>query len=407
MSFWTPDIEVEDVFKRGEYILIWRLSLVTGFLFILLSINFVQDSLPHFLTYLFSFFISFGAIVALYFSKNSYYVYLIACFAGTIVVSFNFLYLTDIYQIANVLWKVFLIALAFFGLNKKWALFFFIINGLTFIYYSFYVVDININSIPEYTTVSKFSLAVELIMVTFLITYVIFQFVKIHEFSYNKLLDINKELINQNKTIEQQNLENKTLVKEIHHRVKNNLQIIISLLRLQKSEMKSVEVKEQLSHAISRIMVMSLIHNKLYVSTELESIEYSSYIQDLAEEIKFLFEDSNETDIQVDINVDKIGLKTIIPLGLLINELVTNSLKHAFLSAENSKIMIEVNSVNDNKFDFIYLDNGKWKPPNPNSVNFGTELLVVLTEQLDGEFKREFDENGTKYTFSLTNIDLE
>ena len=132
-------------------------------------------------------------------------------------------------------------------------------------------------------------------------------------------LDVKKKVVDKiNGTLKQKNKENLTLVKEIHHRVKNNLQIIISLLRLQKGELKSLEAKEHFTEAINRIMVMSLIHKKLYQQEELASISIKSYLEDLSSDIISITSLGKPVEVVINSNIETIGLKTIVPLGLLI-----------------------------------------------------------------------------------------
>ncbi len=408
MSFWTPHIDSENLLERGRFLLAWRLSFVTSVLLILLMINFTESFL-HFIIYIVSFIISFGSLIFLHITKDSRYVYIFSSVLGTLVVSFNMIYLTELYQVANVLWKIYIVSFTFFGLGKKWGLGILLLNIASMVYYSMFVVNTNLATVTELACNQKISLAVELSITSFLVAYIFYEFVTINNKSFLQLSQANAELRKRNHTIENQNEEKTTLVKEIHHRVKNNLQIIISLLRLQKSELSSTEAKDQFSQAINRIMVMSLIHEKLYRDKELAKVKIKNYLSDLSEDIKSLSDVGFKTKISIHSEIEKIGLKTIVPLGLLINELVSNSIKHAFENTESCLIKINISKKDDssNEFKLVYADNGSWKEPEENASSFGVELISILTEQMDGEFERESDENGTVYSFSLVNIDVE
>ncbi len=405
MSFWTPNIKSDDYLEQGRFLLAWRLSIITGVLVALLTINFRFSTL-HLITYFICFLLTVFCVIILHYTKKSKFVFIFSSVAGTIIVSINLITLNELYQAANIIWKVYIITITFFGLGKKWGIGILLLNLGSLIYYSLIQVNVNLQSIEPLNEFGKISLAIELTVVTLLIAYVIYQFTTINSLSYNKLLVANTVLLERNNTIESQNEEKTTLVKEIHHRVKNNLQIIISLLRLQKNELKSEEAKKQFSQAINRIMVMSLIHRKLYQEEELAKVKIASYLKELSDDIKSLSDVGFKTKISIVSNIDKVGLKTIVPLGLLINELVSNSIKHAFENGEKNMIFIEITPSSEDYFNLTYSDSGSWKEPKKDSSSFGLELIKILSEQLDGEFERISDSKGTKYEFLLKNIEM-
>jgi two-component sensor histidine kinase len=111
-------------------------------------------------------------------------------------------------------------------------------------------------------------------------------------------------------------------------------------------------------------------------------------------------DDNVKTTIQSDYN--NIGLKTIVPLGLLLNELLSNSFKHAFKQINNNEINIQIRKSNDNTFELKYQDNGNWKIINDNDHHFGLELVETHTEQMEGSYYRE----DSSYTFTLKNLDI-
>lgn len=153
--------------------------------------------------------------------------------------------------------------------------------------------------------------------------------------------------------------EKEALLKEIHHRVKNNLQIISSLLNLQAEYLQDNQAIEIFKDSQNRIESMALIHEKLYQSKDLAKIEISGYIQDLVTNL-FSSYQVNSDAITLNINIEDIllSIDTAIPCGLIINELVTNSLKHAFPSNKTGEIRIDLCSSPNNKFLLIVSDNG-------------------------------------------------
>jgi two-component sensor histidine kinase/ABC-type amino acid transport substrate-binding protein len=191
--------------------------------------------------------------------------------------------------------------------------------------------------------------------------------------------------------------ERKVLLQEIHHRVKNNLQVIISLLRLQKSEADEI-LSEKLNETITRISSIALVHEKVYNAENLANIKLKGYIESLASDIITSFSYQNKPILTVNSSIENVDLKPLVPLALILNELITNSLKHGLKN--NTSGIIEINiSSKGNQLHMTYHDNGTWID-NKEKSNFGLSLIDTFTEQLDGSFSKT-TENGTTYTFEL------
>ena len=187
--------------------------------------------------------------------------------------------------------------------------------------------------------------------------------------------------------------EKKVLLREIHHRVKNNMQIISSLLNLQSQHVDELETLNVLNESQGRVKSMAMIHENLYQSPSLTRIDFQDYIKKLTSNIFYTYGIQNH-EIEMIINVEdvKLNIDTAIPCGLIINELVTNSLKYAFpQSYENSMgtINIELTEVEDH-FKLIISDNGVGMPQdiNPdNTETLGLLLVTSLVNQIDGNLK--------------------
>ncbi|MFQ5824810.1 MAG: PAS domain S-box protein [bacterium] len=197
--------------------------------------------------------------------------------------------------------------------------------------------------------------------------------------------------------------EKEMLLKEIHHRVKNNLQIINSLLDLQSEYIKDKKVLELFKRSQSRLKSIALIHDQLYQSKVLAKINFNEYIQNLTENL-FQLNKIISDAIQLKLNVEDVllSINTAIPCGLIINELVSNALKYAFPASRVGQILIEFRKVNDNKFTLIVKDNGVGLPKEMDfrsTESFGLQLVCILTEQLDGII--ELDRKGGT-TFKIT-----
>ena len=201
--------------------------------------------------------------------------------------------------------------------------------------------------------------------------------------------------------------EKEILLKEIHHRVKNNLQIISSLLNLQSgypSDLKSVEV---LRTSMDRIRSMALIHDRLYHSRSLAHINVADYVKDLVSGLASSY--STGRSIMVDVDIDSsfsVNIDTAIPCGLLLNELIANSLKHAFPGRDEGVIFIGLTREGA-KYSLIVSDNGIGFPADKDfkeADSLGMILIVTLVEQLEGTIDLDRGVKGTEFriTFSTT-----
>lgn len=185
--------------------------------------------------------------------------------------------------------------------------------------------------------------------------------------------------------------EKETLLKEIHHRVKNNLQIISSLLRLQSRQIQDPQVLELFKDSQNRVQAMALIHELLYKSPNLAQIEFQHYIQNLVGNLCRSY-DAYTQGITVRINVEQVYLTidTAIPCGLIINELVSNSLKHAFPQHQGGEICISFRASNKGQFILSVSDNGVGMGSDfdfRNTRSLGLQLVCRLTKQLEGSIE--------------------
>lgn len=184
--------------------------------------------------------------------------------------------------------------------------------------------------------------------------------------------------------------EKEVLLKEIHHRVKNNLQIISSLLHLQSEKLASPELAAVFIESQNRVKSMALLHENLYQSGNLSRIDVREYIKNLAAYLSQTYDPgSRGVALTVDVDDVSLDLDTAIPLGLIINELVTNALKHAFPDDEQGQIKVELRKGNE-KHSLIVRDDGVGLVELPEigqTKSLGLELVHNLVEQLDGALK--------------------
>jgi two-component sensor histidine kinase len=198
--------------------------------------------------------------------------------------------------------------------------------------------------------------------------------------------------------------EKEVLLREIHHRVKNNMQIMSSLLKLQSRNVKDEQQIEVLKESQNRIKAMALIHEKLYRSKDLANIDFNDYIKNLVNDL-FLSYKVSSSRISLKMNIENIslGIDTAIPCGLIVNELVSNSLKYAFPEGKDGEIKISLRRFADLKsdmFELIVSDNGAGLPKDldiRNTESLGFRLITNLTEnQLQGKLELNRSE-GTKF----------
>jgi len=220
--------------------------------------------------------------------------------------------------------------------------------------------------------------------------------------------NFNKRLQQQKKRLELALKKNKTLVKEMHHRVKNNLQTVSGLLNLQSKKLKNEDAIKAMTDAQNRIQSVSIIHQSLYnnASDSESIINIKEYCHNLTKHIEHVYKyDSVSAIIEVPNNIN-FSLDTAIPLGLILNEFITNSFKHAFNDLENGKIYISLEFIADkNQYLLKYSDSGKGIPQQKDSNSFGLSLINMLTLQLGASitFPKE-NNNEFLLFFNATNI---
>ncbi|MEP0006414.1 MAG: PAS domain S-box protein [Balneola sp.] len=219
-----------------------------------------------------------------------------------------------------------------------------------------------------------------------------------------KVMGITQDITERKKSeeiIENSLKEKTTLLSEIHHRVKNNLAIVSGLLQLQKNEVKDEKVTAAFEQSINRIISIAMVHELMYKSPELSSINIQTYLDMLVPAISAAMNDHNR-NIEFDIEIDeyKLNINQAIPIGLLLNELITNSFKYAFQDQEEGMIKIKLDA-NGEKVTVLYEDNGSGFGDDSNfdkPKNLGLNLIHTQLQQLDAiytvdtqdKFKLEF-----------------
>jgi PAS domain S-box-containing protein len=197
--------------------------------------------------------------------------------------------------------------------------------------------------------------------------------------------------------------ENELLLREIHHRVKNNLQIISSMLNLQFNSIDDPNVLEALNKSKNRINSMALVHSEIYLTKNLASIGFDEYLLGLVRAIEDSYYSGNKIKLVLNKSGATFGIDLTINLGLIINELITNSYKHAFTEIKDGIIDVQLIAIGENKYQLIVQDNGLGTDNNSLSNNqnsIGLEIVYALIDQINGTSEME-SLNGLKYTITF------
>lgn len=220
------------------------------------------------------------------------------------------------------------------------------------------------------------------------------------ETAYTRLKKENAEKLKTEKQITLQLKEKEILLKEIHHRVKNNMQVIISLLNLQAANIGDDSMLELYKESQNRIKSMALIHEKLYQSKDLTHIDFPEYVGSLAGYLAQTYL-TQSCSVEIATKAPNIPLEydLVITLGLIVNELVSNSLKYAFEGMDYGRIEISLKKIPGRHLRLCVADNGKGFPDEINFRNvksLGLQLVCSLTEQIGGSISMN-NHVGTKF----------
>lgn len=198
--------------------------------------------------------------------------------------------------------------------------------------------------------------------------------------------------------------EKEILIKELHHRVKNNMQVISSMLNLQSNIINEPKIKSVFKDSQLRIKSMASVHDLLYKSNSLSDINFSEYINNLFQDLLNSYKgDDKSITLKVIIPDVNFNLEKAIPLGLFVNEIVTNSLKHGFPNGRKGEIVFKLSTLPDSRYFIEISDNGVGFDPieSEKKDSLGLMLINSLAEQLDGDLKRKSTPNGTCYSMTF------
>jgi two-component sensor histidine kinase len=202
--------------------------------------------------------------------------------------------------------------------------------------------------------------------------------------------------------------EKEWLLKEVHHRVKNNLQTVLSLLESQSRQLSN-EAFHAIQESQNRVYAMSLIHKKLYQSTDVSSINMEDYLRDLLQHLRDSFGSSGSIRFSLQLDPVELDVSQAVPIGLIVNEAITNSIKYAFpMNRDGNEINIALKKVTDNKIVLLITDNGVGiTDSTENTQSLGLKLMRGLTEDIDGTFSVQSQHGVTIAVEFVANIPFE
>jgi two-component sensor histidine kinase/Tfp pilus assembly protein PilF len=202
--------------------------------------------------------------------------------------------------------------------------------------------------------------------------------------------------------LEQKNSQIETLIRELHHRVKNNLQVVSGLLSLQSSRLEDDKARQAMEEGRTRVDAMAMIHQKLYMDKDLAAVDIKDYLSNLSQSLANSFGyDEEHVHTKVELPHRSLDIDMAIPIGLIVNELVTNAFKHAFNATTNPRVDVSLEKKTDGTMLLRIADNGKGLATSiDTSRSFGMKLVHTLVEQINGNLQVAQD-NGTVYSIQI------
>lgn len=241
----------------------------------------------------------------------------------------------------------------------------------------------------------------------FIILGLLFRLKKSKNKSQQILQSKDKDIDTRNEALNKLYAEKEWLLKELHHRVKNNLQIVISLLNTQSAYLENKDALLAIQDSQHRMNAMSLIYQKIYESENLEIIDMCWYIPELVNYLKGVFNTDKKISYKLDIECVDLDISKAIPLGLILNEAIINAIKYAYPETVQGEVNIRLKKIEDEMYQLIISDNGVGVPDHfelRNRNSLGMNLMHGLSSQVDGTFNIE-SKNGLTITinFKTTN----
>jgi two-component sensor histidine kinase len=401
----APPSKYTDYYEIAKYELMWKLMVFLGLALPFITLFYFLFDTRAFGPSLYATIATYILLLWYYYKRDYKIVGFVFLAHSIIFLGIEMNYKTDTIHLIEFPWFFVFTMYGMLVLGRNVGVFLISISVFFITYYLFFSYKENLISILEYmTTINLLPVVLNLFMGLFLMGYLIEEFKATRIYADKQYKIANEELIKINNIVKAQNDEKTIMLKEIHHRVKNNLQVISSMIRLQSFETNDVSAKKMFDATVNRVVAMALIHEKMYQKDNLSKINLEDYLKSLAVDIFQSHTLNQSINFNIKSNLEVIGNRTIVPLALIFNELISNSLKYAFKQIDQGEIHVSIYKVDDDEFILKYFDNGIWMDTKYKST-FGLELIDTFVEQLDGELQRNSNGEGTTYILKLKNID--
>lgn len=292
----------------------------------------------------------------------------------------------------------FLVLFIFFGyLIKKWYgnLWFLIVVATVLLFYL-----MNKNSYPFINELNEGNIS------EFNVLFLFFSIILLGGVFGRMINKTNNDIRSAKLEIEKRNDEKTVMLKEIHHRVKNNLQVVNSLLRIQARGVEDNEIKSMFNVAQSRVITMARLHENIYNTKDLKNINVKQHFELLISDL--ISSNNLDKNISIDLQIEEVymSIDNLLPLSLILNELISNSLKHAFNSTKSGQISVKLFKLNTNRCRLIVGDNGKANEKvilSDTSNSTGMLLIKTFVRQLGGKIELPNTAKGTVFEITFSN----
>ena len=400
-----PKSNYKDYYELAKFEVTWKMVVFISTSLAFLSVGYLVFDINSFLPTFYGLLSSLTLNVIFYYNKNYQLMGFIYVIYSILFLGVIMLFMTNILHIIEYVWLFIFTLYAFFILGNKVGFLVVAINVTFLTLYFMLVFETNMeNVVGEVTSFQLLATVANLALGFVLIGFLVGEFKATRKHADERYKSIYLDVTEKNRLIEAQNEEKTIMLKEIHHRVKNNLQVVSSLIRLQSFETEDLEAKRMFDSTVGRVLAMALIHEKMYQKDNLSKINLADYFKSLGQDLLDSYGTTQKVAFSIESELEIIGNRTVVPLAFIFNELISNSLKHAFANVKEGTIQVSINMYDQDYFTIKYQDNGQWIKKIKDST-FGLELINTFTEQLDGKLNRVSDENGTTYTLRLKNIE--
>jgi two-component sensor histidine kinase len=401
--FKAPETRYENYFDESKFRMTWNVMRFMVLIFAFLTISQYFNGAPDAFITLIAFVYGVSMLILMRVRQDYRLVAMVSGIAGFVINQLNIFTVMNGERFIDLLWILVVALYLFYALGIRWGVVSLLTNFAGLVLYLLITpVEKIIEGMMDRNATTELDIFINAGVTICVITYLLIKISQATKHAEQNYIKANVALREQNGIVVAQNKEKTVLLKEIHHRVKNNLQVISSLLKLQARESGNTETEEQLFEAVNRISSMALIHEKRYRTSDLARIDLAEYLNSLIEEIVASQANALEISVNVQSDIDHVSINHLVPLALIFNELATNTLKHGLSVRKTGKIEVSIQSPNEQTTTMAYADDGTWKTSEKGG-GFGTMLIETFVEQLDGACELSH-ENGTRYQFTFKNL---